>query len=88
MGHEPVVEIVLVHSSNIQYALVAHPLPMRKNRPTFWIYNTLTRQKEAFVPLMEEGKRDDVGIYTCGPTVYSEPHVGNMKPYVFADLLR
>lgn len=37
---------------------------------------------------MEEGKRDDVGIYTCGPTVYSEPHVGNMKPYVFADLLR
>ena len=37
------------------------------------IYNTMTRQKEEFVPL-HEGK---VGIYSCGPTVYSYAHIGN-----------
>lgn len=57
-------------------------------RPTLTLYNTLTRSKEVFVPLLEEGKRTDVGIYTCGLTVYSEPHVGNMRPYIFADILR
>ncbi len=31
---------------------------------------------------------DVVGLYSCGPTVYSFPHLGNMRPYVFADTLR
>lgn len=57
-------------------------------KPQLTLYNTLTRQKEIFVPLINTGERKDVWMYTCWPTVYSEPHVGNMKPYVFADLLR
>ena len=47
-------------------------------------YNTLTRREEEFVPL-EPGK---VGMYTCGPTVYAPPHIGNMRTFFFADLLR
>ncbi len=48
------------------------------------IYNTLTRQKEEFVPI-EEGK---VGIYACGPTVYDYIHVGNARAVVVFDTLR
>lgn len=48
------------------------------------IYNTLTRQKEGFVPL----ERKKVRMYNCGPTVYSHPHVGNFRSFIFADLLR
>jgi cysteinyl-tRNA synthetase len=47
------------------------------------LYNTLTRRKEPFVPL-EPGY---VRIYSCGPTVYSRQHLGNLRAYVFADLL-
>jgi cysteinyl-tRNA synthetase len=47
------------------------------------IYNTLTRQKEEFKPISE----NEVGIYSCGPTVYSSPHVGNMYAYVCWDVL-
>ena len=48
------------------------------------LYNTLMREKRTFESI--EPKR--VRIYTCGPTVYSRSHLGNMRPYVFADLLR
>ena len=48
------------------------------------LYNTRTRSKEVFEPL-EPGR---VGIYSCGPTVYSPQHIGNLRPYFFADLLR
>ncbi len=48
------------------------------------IYNTLTRQKEEFVPI-EEGK---VKMYVCGPTVYNYIHVGNARPYVIFDAFR
>lgn len=48
------------------------------------LYNTLTKQKEEFVPL-HTGK---VGMYVCGPTVYGHIHVGNIRAYVFADTLR
>lgn len=48
------------------------------------IYNTLTRQKEEFVPL-EKGK---VKIYACGPTVYNFFHIGNARPFVVFDTLR
>lgn len=49
----------------------------------FFIYNTLTRTKERFVPLVP-GK---VGLYTCGPTVYNYAHIGNLRTFVFEDLL-
>ncbi|MAG50524.1 cysteine--tRNA ligase [archaeon] len=48
------------------------------------IYNTLTRKKEAFKPI-NAGK---VGIYTCGPTVYWYQHIGNLRSYVFSDVLK
>ena len=47
------------------------------------LYSTLTRRKEEFQPL-EPGH---VRIYTCGPTVYRYVHVGNLRTYVFADVL-
>ena len=48
-----------------------------------YIYNTLTRKVEKFIP-REEGK---VKMYTCGPTVYSYAHVGNMRNYIGHDIL-
>ncbi len=48
------------------------------------IYNTLTKQKEEFVPI-EEGK---VRMYVCGPTVYNFIHIGNARPIVFFDTVR
>ena len=48
----------------------------------FRIYNTMTRQKEAFKPL----KEGEVGIYTCGPTVYHYAHIGNMRTFVAEDV--
>lgn len=52
------------------------------------IYNTLSWKKEEFFPLIEEGTKKFVGIYSCGPTVYSTPHIWNLKAFLFADLLR
>ncbi|MBI4262585.1 cysteine--tRNA ligase [Candidatus Uhrbacteria bacterium] len=48
------------------------------------LYNTLSRTKELFQPL----KPGKVGLYTCGPTVYSDPHIGNLRTYLFEDILR
>ena len=48
------------------------------------LFNTHTRSKEEFTPLVD-GK---VGIYCCGPTVYHYAHIGNLRSYVFEDLLR
>ena len=48
------------------------------------LYNTLTRKKEEFAPL--DGKT--VRMYSCGPTVYNFAHIGNMRTYVFMDILR
>ncbi|MCX8074921.1 MAG: cysteine--tRNA ligase [Clostridia bacterium] len=50
------------------------------------LYNTLTKQKEEFKPI--DTKSNEVRIYTCGPTVYSYPHIGNMRAYIFMDNLR
>lgn len=52
--------------------------------PPIYLYNTLTRTKQEFRPI-EQGK---VGMYTCGPTVYQYATIGNMRTYVFADILR
>jgi cysteinyl-tRNA synthetase len=48
------------------------------------LFNTLTRKKEVFKPL----KKANVGLYSCGPTVYWYQHIGNLRTYVFSDLLR
>lgn len=47
-------------------------------------YNTLTREKEIFVPI----NPPNVGFYSCGPTVYNYAHIGNLRAYVFADILQ
>jgi cysteinyl-tRNA synthetase len=49
-------------------------------------FNTLTRRKEEFVPL--DPKKKNVGMYTCGPTVYNYAHIGNLRAFTFEDLLR
>ncbi len=48
------------------------------------LFNTLTRQKQEFKPL----KGKTVGLYTCGPTVYDFAHIGNLRTYIFEDILR
>ncbi len=48
------------------------------------VFNTMTRQKEEFIPL-EEGK---VRLYACGPTVYNFIHIGNARPLCIFDVLR
>jgi len=48
------------------------------------IFNTLSREKEAFEPIDDK----KVGLYTCGPTVYNHLHIGNWRAYVFTDLLK
>ncbi|MBU5256371.1 cysteine--tRNA ligase [Tissierella praeacuta] len=48
------------------------------------LYNTLTRKKEKFVPIVD----GQVSMYTCGPTVYNYIHVGNARPMVVFDTLR
>ncbi len=48
------------------------------------IFNTMGREIQEFVPI-EDGK---VGMYTCGPTVYNYAHIGNLRTYIFEDILR
>ena len=48
-----------------------------------FIYNTLTRRKEHFVPINEQS----VGMYVCGPTVYGDPHLGHTRPAITFDVL-
>ena len=48
------------------------------------LFNTLSREKEEFAPIQP----NEVRMYTCGPTVYDYVHIGNLRSYVFADVLR
>lgn len=48
------------------------------------LFNTLTRSKERFVPI----EKGHVRMYTCGPTVYDYSHIGNMRAFLFEDLLK
>lgn len=48
-----------------------------------YLYNSLTREKEQFKPI----NPPKVGVYTCGPTVYDYPQIGNLRTYVSADIL-
>jgi cysteinyl-tRNA synthetase len=52
--------------------------------PEVKLFNTLTREKEVFVPLTP----GQVKMYTCGPTVYNYAHIGNLRSYIFPDLLK
>ena len=49
-----------------------------------YLYNTLTRKKEKFKPI----NPPKVGMYCCGPTVYDYQHIGNLRTYIFEDVLR
>ncbi|MBI2458978.1 MAG: cysteine--tRNA ligase [Parcubacteria group bacterium] len=49
-----------------------------------FLYNTLGRKKQEFKPI----KKGQVGLYTCGPTVYNYAHLGNLRAYLFEDILK
>lgn len=53
------------------------------SKPTLSVYNTLTRKVEPVRPHHNK----TVSVYTCGPTVYDAPHIGNMRAYILADTL-
>lgn len=48
------------------------------------LYNTLTRKKETFKPI----QAGNVGLYSCGPTVYNFAHIGNLRAYIACDVLK
>ena len=48
------------------------------------LLNTLTKKEEVFKPI----KEGHVGLYSCGPTVYNYPHIGNYRAFIFADILK
>ncbi len=48
------------------------------------LFNSLIHKKEVFEPI----KKGEVGLYACGPTVYASPHIGNLRTYIFEDVLR
>lgn len=58
--------------------MTSEPLPRLR------LYNTLTRRLEPFEPLRDGEAR----LYTCGPTVYDRAHIGNLRTFLFEDLLR
>ena len=58
-------------------------LNTKKEKVMFTVYNTATHQKEIFRPIRE----GEVRFYGCGPTIYNYSHIGNMRAFVFYDLL-
>lgn len=57
---------------------------MEKAKEMLTLYNSLSRTEEPFKPL----KKGKVGMYSCGPTVYNQAHIGNLRTYIFNDLLK
>ena len=51
---------------------------------TVKLYNFLTRKKQTFKPI----RKNRVNFYACGPTVYWHAHIGNLRTYIFEDILR
>jgi cysteinyl-tRNA synthetase len=49
-----------------------------------YLYNSLTHRKEKFIPI----RPGETGLYTCGPTVYNYAHIGNLRTYIFQDILK
>jgi cysteinyl-tRNA synthetase len=62
------------------------PIPEDEKRAEMelTLFNTLTRRKERFAPIQPP----QVGLYTCGPTVYNFAHIGNLRTYIFEDVLK
>ncbi len=58
--------------------------PTKDAKPPLMLFDTLTRKKVPFTPI----KNDYVRMYNCGPTVYDYIHIGNLRAFVFADILR
>ena len=56
---------------------------MSNHKHNLYIYNSLSGQKEKFEPI----KTGHVGMYVCGPTLYSEPHMGNMRTFINFDMI-
>jgi cysteinyl-tRNA synthetase len=52
--------------------------------PLLKLFNTLTRKTEPFKPLEDES----VKIYTCGPSTYMRPHIGNYRTFLYEDILQ
>ena len=52
---------------------------------TLSLYDTYAREQREFVPIKDDGS---VGLYCCGPTVYNYAHIGNLRTYIFEDILR
>ena len=48
------------------------------------LWNTLTRRKEEFTPI----NPNEIQLYTCGPSVYDIPHLGNYRTFIYEDLLK
>ena len=48
------------------------------------LYNTMGKKLENFIPI----NRGFVGFYGCGPTVYKAAHIGNLRAYVFQDIIK
>ena len=57
---------------------------MKKEDNMLKLYNTLTRKKESFNPIKDK----EVGMYSCGPTVYWYQTIGNLRTYIFSDVLK
>jgi len=52
---------------------------------TLSLYDTYARELRVFEPIKNDGS---VGLYCCGPTVYNYAHIGNLRTYIFEDVLR
>ncbi len=61
------------------YSILSSPIMSSE----LYIYNTHKREKEKFVPI----NAPNVGLYVCGPTVYSEPHIGNVRTFCSFDMI-
>ena len=55
----------------------------KNSRKPLMVYNSLTDKKEEFTPI----NKNNIGMYVCGPTVYSEAHLGNLRTFVVFDLI-
>jgi len=53
-------------------------------RRTLALFNTLTRRVDPVIPILD----GQVSLYTCGPTVYNYAHIGNLRTFLFQDLLK
>lgn len=72
----------LHHSSSVDSTI--HHRHDESIEPNIYLYNTLTGKKELFQPL----NKYNVTMYTCGPTVYDDVHIGNFRAMMFYDLLK